>query len=59
VALAYINIIHHFFYARISADKMNYDFLHSLAIETKEVLNKVVDEKHITSGRRTGPIAPE
>lgn len=44
-ALAYLNIINHFFYARISSDKMNYDFLQSVAIETKEVLNKVVDEK--------------
>jgi AcrR family transcriptional regulator len=50
-ALAYLNIIHHFFYARINADKMSYEVLQSLAIETKEVLNKVVDEKHIDSDR--------
>jgi AcrR family transcriptional regulator len=48
VALAYLNIIHHFFYTRISPDNISYEFLHSLAIETKEVLNKVVDDKHIT-----------
>ena len=48
-ALAYLNIIHHFFYARISPDKMKYEFLHSLAIETKEVLNKVVEEKRYGS----------
>ena len=54
VALAYLNIIHHFFYARINADKMSYEFLHSLAIETKEVLNKVVDDKHIIGISTTG-----
>jgi len=58
-ALAYLNIILHFFYARLHADKMSYEFLHSLAIETKGVLNKVVDEKHIRSERHGGQIAPE
>jgi len=46
-ALAYLNIIHHFFYATIDSDKMNYMSLHSLAIQTNDVLNKVVAGKHV------------
>lgn len=44
-ALSYLNIILHFFYARINSDNLSYQFLHSLTFETEEVLNKVVDEK--------------
>jgi len=42
VALAYLNIIQHFFYARIYAANINYEFLHKLTAETKGVLNDVV-----------------
>src|SRR5687767_10041993 len=44
-ALSYLNIILHFFYARINSDNLSYQFLHSLTFETEEVLNKVMDEK--------------
>jgi len=47
VAIAYLNIILHFFYARINSENMNYEFLHSLTFETQEVLNKVMDEKYV------------
>jgi AcrR family transcriptional regulator len=43
-AIAYLNIILHFFYARISSDNMNYEFLHSLTVETQGVLKKVMSE---------------
>jgi hypothetical protein len=45
-AIAYLNIILHFFYARINSDNMNYEFLHSLTVETQGVLKKVMNEKH-------------
>ncbi len=59
VALAYLNIILHYFYARLTPDNMNYEFLHSLAVETRGVLNKVVDEKHIASEKAGGQIPSE
>lgn len=49
VSLAYLNIIRHFFYARISPENMNYGFLHSLAAETQDVLGKVMMDKHVSS----------
>jgi len=48
VALSYLNMILHFFYARVNSDNLTYQFLHSLTLETEEVLNKVVEEKHIS-----------
>jgi len=45
-AIAYLNIILHFFYARINSNNMNYEFLHSLTVETQEVLKKVMNEKY-------------
>lgn len=56
VALSYLNIILHFFYARINSENLSYQYLHSLTFETEEVLNKVVDELYASSqkiGRRT------
>ena len=44
VALSYLNIILHFFYARINSENLTYQYLHSLTFETEEVLNKVMDE---------------
>jgi len=57
VALSYLNIILHFFYARLNSDNMSYQFLHSLTFETEAVLNKVMDEKSISSTKikRTAP----
>ena len=54
VALAYLNIILHYFYARIGPDNMTYEFLHSLALDTKGVLNKVVSEKQATIEKTGG-----
>jgi AcrR family transcriptional regulator len=48
VALAYLNIVRHFFYARIDSENINYEFLHSLTVETRDVLDKVTVEKHIS-----------
>jgi AcrR family transcriptional regulator len=44
-ATAYLNIILHFFYARINSDNINYEFLHALTFETQGVLKKVMKEK--------------
>lgn len=59
VALAYLNIILHYFYARINPDNLNYEFLHSLAFETRGVLNKVVAEKHAMSEKTGGQLTSE
>lgn len=59
VALAYLNIILHYFYTRIHPENMNYEFLHSLAFETEGVLNKVVSEKHISPEKRGRQAASE
>jgi len=48
VALSYLNMILHFFYARVNSDNLTYQFLHSLTLETEDVLNKVVEEKHMS-----------
>jgi len=58
-ALAYLNIILHFFYARINTDNMSYELLHALAYETKGVLNKVIDAQHITTEKTRGRIVPD
>jgi len=49
VALAYLNIIRHFFYARVDAEHINYEFLHRLTVETKGVMDKVITEQHLSS----------
>jgi AcrR family transcriptional regulator len=49
VALAYLNIIRHYFYARIDPQNIGYDFIHTLAVDTKAVLDKVAMEKHLAS----------
>jgi AcrR family transcriptional regulator len=55
VALSYLNIILHFFYARINSDNLNYEYLHTLTFETEEVLNKVMEEKHVPSPKIEKP----
>lgn len=45
-AMAYLNIILHFFYARINSNNMNYEFLHALTVETQGVLRIVMNQKH-------------
>jgi AcrR family transcriptional regulator len=45
---AYLDIIRHFFYARIDPGNIHYDFLHTLAAETKEVLNRVIVDKQFS-----------
>jgi AcrR family transcriptional regulator len=51
-ALATVDIIRHYFYARIDAQNMNYKFLHTLAEELKGMPNVHVYEKSIPSFRR-------
>ena len=41
VAVAYLNIIRHFIYARIDAENITYEFLHDLAVETKKAFEKI------------------
>jgi AcrR family transcriptional regulator len=55
LALSYLNIILHFFYARINSDNLSYPFLHSLTFETEEVLNKVMDEKYVLASKVAKP----
>jgi hypothetical protein len=45
-ALGFLNIIQYFFYPRMDPEHINYEFLHSLAVETQEVLDKVID-RHV------------
>ena len=59
VALSYLNIILHFFYARINSDNLSYQYLHSLTFETEAVLNKVMDEKYISSSKIEKRTSPE
>jgi AcrR family transcriptional regulator len=49
VAYAYLNIILHFFYARLNSENINYEYLHALAFETTDVLNKVTGDRHVSS----------
>jgi hypothetical protein len=41
----YANILHHFFYSRISTGDITYKHLHRLMHETQDVLSKIADEK--------------
>ena len=52
IFLASLNIIRHFFYARIKADNVDYAFLHSLASEIKDVLDMVIMNKHPVPGSK-------
>ncbi len=45
VALAYLNIVKQFFYGRINPENLTYDFLHTLVVETRGVVNKVIEEQ--------------
>jgi AcrR family transcriptional regulator len=49
VALAFMNMLRHFFYAQIDSKNITYQFLHKMTSEAKDVLNKVVDEKQGSS----------
>jgi hypothetical protein len=42
-AMGFLNIMRHFFYARIDPENINYEFLHALAVETDDVLDKIMD----------------
>lgn len=42
VALAYLDIACRFFYSYIHAENINYEFLHTLVTETRNILHKVV-----------------
>lgn len=57
VALAYLNIIRHFFYARIDAEKMTYEFLHDLAAETRDALGPGIADRHVRSSDADRPSA--
>jgi AcrR family transcriptional regulator len=59
VGLAYMNIVRHFFYARINPENIHYEFLHTLASETKQVLNKVIEESNVPSHTDRGPAVSE
>jgi AcrR family transcriptional regulator len=45
--MAYLNIIRHFFYVRITADEICYDFLLNLATETRCMLEKLNSDRHV------------
>ena len=59
VALSYLNIILHFFYARINSENLSYQYLHALTYETEAVLNKVVDDRSVSSQKYRRGTAPE
>jgi AcrR family transcriptional regulator len=46
-ALPCLNMARNFFYSRINAHTMDYEFLHGLANETRWALAKVVEEKSV------------
>jgi AcrR family transcriptional regulator len=46
-ALAYVNIIRHFLYARIDQKHIDFEYLHNLTRETREVLSKVAYEHRV------------
>jgi len=45
-ALGFLNIMRHFFYARMDPRHVNYEFLHGLAAETQNVLDKIMADKY-------------
>jgi len=47
-AMGFLNIIRHFYYARMDAENINYGFLHALTVETEDVLDKIMD-KHVSA----------
>lgn len=46
VLLDYLNILRHFIYSRIATETINYEYLHTLAAETRAVLEKVTTDRH-------------
>jgi AcrR family transcriptional regulator len=51
-AMGYLNIIRHFFYARIDREHINYEFLHELTSETREVLDSISIGQRETASQR-------
>jgi AcrR family transcriptional regulator len=45
IVMAYLKIIRHFFYARIKTAEVEYEYLCSIAAETREVLEKVSNDR--------------
>jgi len=41
-AIGLLNIIRHFFYARMDGEHINYEFLHALTVETQVILDKTM-----------------
>ena len=52
VAQPYLDILRHFFYARITPDNINYQFLRQLVSETRDVFQKVAQEKHVSQNMK-------
>ena len=46
-AMGFLNIMRHFVYSRVDPENFNYEFLHALAVETHDVLDKIMD-KHMS-----------
>jgi len=53
-ALGFLNIIRHFFYARMDGEHIDYEFLHALAVETQDVLDKIMD-RNVSTPHQQGP----
>jgi len=53
-ALGFLNIIRHYFYARMDPENVSYEFLHELAAGTQDVLDKIVRDKHVLSHHPEG-----
>ncbi len=54
-AMGFLNIIRHFVYARIDPQNINYEFLRDLAVETQNVLSKIMVDKHVSFDHPQGP----
>jgi AcrR family transcriptional regulator len=44
-AIGLLNIIRHFFYARMDGQHLDYEFLHALTVETQVILDKTMDRQ--------------
>ena len=56
-ALGFLDIIRHFFYARMDAENVSYEFLQGLSAETQDVLSKIMMDKHVSSHHPEGPVS--
>ena len=54
VAQPYLDILRHFFYARINPDNINYQFLRRLVSDTRDVFQRVAQEKQVVSQNMKG-----